>query len=129
MAMLFPSVGKKRVLEKFLKDTENALTLRLYSNDVTPGNTDVAGTYTEVSGGGYAAVALASGDWTISNATPSVASGAQKSFAFTGAAGNVYGYYVTDADGTLVFADRFGSVRTINYSGDTIKITPTINLS
>ena len=49
MTLVVPNVGEVRALEHIL---DESLTLKLYSNNITPSETDTASTYTEVSGGG-----------------------------------------------------------------------------
>jgi hypothetical protein len=105
--------------------------LRLYSYNQTPAKTDVAGDYTEVSGNGYAAETLTPADWILTPGDPSSAAYPQVTFAFSGAAGNVYGYYVTRATtGDLMFANRFSNAPiNIANNGDEIRITLTITLN
>lgn len=88
-----------------------ALTMRLYGNDKTPANGDVAANYTEIAGGGYVSKALTFANWTIVAGTPSSGSYAPQTWTFTGpvnAPGTIYGYYVTrNSDGHLMWAERF----------------------
>ena len=104
--------------------TEN-LVLRLYTNNITPGETDTAGTYTEASGNGYAAITLTGASWTV---VAGSASYSQQTFTFTGALGDVYGYFLTRATtGDLIYAERFtGAPFNIAANGDQIKVTPAI---
>jgi hypothetical protein len=109
----------------------NNLTLKLFTNDVTPLDTDTAATYTEASGGGYAAKTLTNGSWTIAG-DPKTASYAEQTFTFTGAlsgGATVYGYYVVDADNKLKWAERLPVAQTPATSGDEIKPTPKFKLS
>ncbi len=64
MALVFPNIGEERILKHALNHTapEN-LVLRLYTNNVTPGETDTASTYTEASGSGYSAITLTGGSY------------------------------------------------------------------
>ena len=109
-----------------------ALTLRLFKNDVTPGETDTAPTYTEATFTGYAAVSLASGDWTLTPGAPSSAVCAQKSFTSSAdqAAQTIYGYYLTENGGnTLVASERFATSPVVANNGDVVKVTPTLTQS
>ena len=109
-----------------------ALTLRLFKNDVTPGETDTAATYTEATFTGYAAVSLASGDWTLTPGAPSSAVCAQKSFTSSAdqAAQTIYGYYLTENGGnTLVASERFATSPVVANNGDVVKVTPTLTQS
>jgi len=106
------------------------LVLRLYTNNGTPAEADVVGGYTEASGNGYAAITLTGASWTASGTAPTQIAYAQQIFTFTGALGNVYGYYLTRASGgELVWAERFSDgPYNIQNNGDQIKITPKITM-
>lgn len=88
-----------------------AHTLRLYGNDKTPANTDVAANYTEISGGGYVNKPLTFANWTITAGTPTLAVYTGQMWVFTDvidAPGTIYGYFVTrNTDGKLLLAERF----------------------
>ena len=118
---MITKTGKNAILVKGLK--ENSLTMRLFSNAIANITADdTTANYTEVSGGGYAAKALANGDWTVSNG---VATLATQNFTFTGAAGDIYGWFITDASNNLITANYLNtdkSKRTINYNGDAILV-------
>ena len=107
------------------------LVLRLFKSNTTPGEADVAGTYTEADFTGYAAITLTGASWgaPIEGAPTSIAY-AQQTFTSTAGAQSqsVYGYYMTRlSGGELVYAERFtdGPYVIVN-NGDLIKITPTI---
>lgn len=107
------------------------LVLKLYSNNITPAETDTAATYTEMSGFGYNSVTLTGANWTLTPGEPTVAAYPQVTWTFTGAAGNAYGYYLVRlTTGDLVYSERFsdGPYAMAN-SGDQIKVTPTIGAS
>ncbi len=129
MALVVPNAGEADGLNYFVNKTApQNLVLRLYTNNVTPGETDTAATYTEASGNGYASVTLTGASWVITEGAPSNAAYAQQTFTFSGALGNVYGYYLTRAtSGVIAFAERFSDgPYNIANNGDQIKITPTI---
>ena len=105
------------------------LVLRLYTSNTTPAEADTAGTYTEATGFGYAALTLTGASWGApSEGAPSSIAYAQQTFTFTGALGNVYGYYLTRAtSGRIAYSERFSDgPYNIANNGDQIKITPTI---
>ncbi len=133
MTLLVPDVGEQKMLQHIMNKTApEDLRLRLFQNNITPGETDVLGTYTESTGPGYAAVSLTGASWTVSStAGPTSASYAQQTFTFTGAANSIYGYYVTQANSsTLMWAERFsdGPYAIVN-NGDAVKITPVLELA
>jgi hypothetical protein len=139
MALVLADVGADQILKSYFNKTQpaggNNLTLRLFVNNVTPNATggDTAATYTEAAGGGYAAVTLTAGSWTVTPANdPSDAIYAQQTFTFTGPLTTnttIYGYYVTDGDGVLIFSERAGSSFQPANNGDTYKITPKFQMS
>jgi len=106
--------------------------LRLYTNDKYPVEGDLPANYTEMSGMGYAAISLAAASWTIATANGiSEAVYPQQTFTFVPGAGTVlFGYYVTDADGTTVlWAERFtGAPFVIPAGGGTLTLTPVLRL-
>lgn len=129
MTILVPAVGENKQLEFQLGvSVPGNQTLKLFVNNITPADADVAGTYTEMSTLGYAAKTLTKTSWVVAQNGAAKAEGsyAQQTFAFTaGAAVIVYGYYVVDStSGVLLYAERFAAPPTISLSTDTIKITP-----
>jgi hypothetical protein len=107
--------------------------LHLYQNDLTPGDSDEVGDYTECDFDGYLSINL--GAWSV----PTTVSGkayiaeATKVFVCTGntTPNDVYGYYVTNYAGTeLLWAQRFTSPPIpITEADDAISVTPTFTLS
>jgi len=129
MAGLFCSNGEQVALGTLLNKTTpvNAV-LRLYQNNKTPAYADTVAGYTEATFTGYAAATLTGASWTISGTNPASATYAQQSFASTAnqSSQTIYGYYLT-VSGNLIAAELFASPVTIQYNGDTINVTPTIN--
>jgi hypothetical protein len=131
MALNFPDVGENLVLEMIVNKTapEN-LVLKLFSNDVTPSDSDTAGTYTEATFSGYSAATLTGASWgSASGGT--ITYGSQQTFTrdSTGATENIYGYYVIQTTSTtLLYSERDASAPfAVTNNGDAIKITPTIS--
>ena len=59
MPLNFPDVGENIALEAIVNKTApQNLVVRLFRNNITPSDTDVAGTYTEAVFPGYAAITL-----------------------------------------------------------------------
>lgn len=137
MALVLADVGADALLAIILNDTRpgggNDFTLKLYTNNVTPGVTAVAGTFTEADGGGYTAKTLTCSAWTITASDdPPQGSYAQQTWTFDGelsATATIYGYYVVDADGTLLWAEKFTASFTPATSGDQVKVTPRLQMS
>lgn len=109
--------------------TTRDLVYRLFATNVTPAETDTAGSYTEAAGGGYASKTLTGASWTVSGTAPTQIAYAQQTWTFTGALTTnptVYGYYVTRAtDADLILAEAFTSF-TPAANGDAILLTPQI---
>ena len=130
MALVFPDVGENKALDHITNRVapENWV-LRLFTSNTTPAEGDTAVTYTEASGSGYASVTLTGASWGA--ASGGSISYAQQTFTFTGALGNVYGYYYTEVtSGVLIAAERFtDGPYNIANNGDQIKITPTVTAS
>jgi hypothetical protein len=132
MAIVFTNSGELIALKNILNHTQpQTLELRLFSNNKVPAKTDVTADYTEVSGYGYAAVTLTPNDFVYTPGDPSTAAFPQITFAFTGAAGAIYGYYVVQAtSGLLIFANRFANAPiTVLNNGDEIRILLTLSLN
>lgn len=129
MTQAIPNVAEVIVLTQFLK-TE-ILTLKLFSNNVTPAEGNTAATYTEVTGGGYASKELAAASWSITSGDPSFGSYAAQDFSFTGVTGGpgtIYGYYLVDTSNVLRGAERFdaGIVPFNPVNGSLIRVTPKV---
>lgn len=131
MTILVPNTGEVIALNYLVNKvtTTRDLIYKLFATNVTPAETDTAGTYTEAAGGGYASKTMTGASWTVTGAAPSDASYAQQTWTFTGALTTnptIYGYYViraTDVD--LVLAEAFTSFTPAN-NGDQILLTPKI---
>lgn len=135
MALVLPSAAEKTVLDFLLGVTtpSNQL-LKLFTNNITPADTDVASTYTEMTTLGYVAKTLTKTAWATTagaTAAPAVSSYAQQTFTFTaGTAVLVYGYFVVDSTtGLLLWSESFGTPKAVQNTGDQILITPSITLS
>lgn len=131
MALNVPDVGENLILEMIVNKTApQNLVLKLYSNNITPSDTDTAGTYTESTFTGYAAITLTGASWGA--ASGGSISYAQQTFTCSGAGSeNCYGYFVVQASsGTLLYSERGTGVPfIITTIGDNVKITPTITAS
>lgn len=109
------------------------LHVRLFQNNFTPSPNMVVGDLVECTFTGYAASTVIVwnpvGDDDTGNA---LVIGDQKLFAATGSAiGNMaFGYYVTDAAGTVVYwAERFATPKSFDSAGDQLAVVPTFDLA
>ncbi len=130
--MSIPNVEEGRILSNYVR---NAISLRLYSNDITPGETSTLASFTQVAGGGYAAISLLFASWVVTPGAPSIALYAQQTFTFTGittAPGTIYGYYLVDTVTNLyIGGERFaGALVPIEpVEGSVIRFTPKVTAS
>lgn len=131
MTLLVANLGEVAVLEYLVNKnggTEN-LIYRLFTNNITPSETDTAGTYTEATGGGYAAKTLTGSSWTITPGAPSSAAYARQDWVFSGPLTtnpDIYGYFVTRAStGDLMLAERAVSIATPD-AGSEYRVVPQI---
>jgi len=126
MPLLVPNAAEEVMLQNILNNVapQNGR-LKLYTNNITPAETDTEATYTEAAGFGYASILLAAGSWTITPGAPTQAAYPEQTFTFSGALGNVYGYFVVqDTSGKILFAERFSTGPfLIANAGDQIKVT------
>lgn len=134
MTLLVPDVGEAVMLENIVnKTTAKDLVMKLYTNNLTPAEGDIASDYTEATGNGYAKITLTGASWGAAvTGDPSSISYAKQTYTFTGALGDVYGYFMVQAaaETVLVYAERFtGAPYNIVNNGDKIEITPKIELA
>ncbi len=131
MPLLIPNNGEGDMADAFVaKTTATALILRLYTNNITPSETDTAATYTETTFTGYSAITLTGASWTTTEGAPTQTAYAQQTF--TSSAGSqsvsIYGLFMTrTTSGRIALAERFtdGPYSIVN-NGDQIRITPQI---
>jgi hypothetical protein len=130
MPLVIPNALEVEILQAIVTPD---LTVRLYSNNLIPGPTNVAGNFTEVVGGGYVTKPLTFGTWEFVANNPSYAVSNPLFpliWTFTGvvnAPGTVYGYYITrNLDGLLMWAERFPAAL-LPFSpiaGSMVQLTP-----
>lgn len=132
MAGVLVNNGEDRMLGLLVNKSGYSVqnnTVRLFKNDVTPGETDTAATYTEATFTGYAGVSVASADWTLTPGAPSqaVSGGLEFTSSANQSAQTIYGWYMTEnGSNTLVAAERFAASVSISALGDKITLTVTL---
>lgn len=133
MALVMPEEGEvfwsKRAVNRISnRSSGSTLVLKLFTNDYTPIKKSAYADFTEANGNGYPGAIGLSGatgfSVTLSGGTTTV-SYPQVTYTFTGALGDVYGYFITDQAGTsVVWAERFSDgPYDIQNNGDQIKVT------
>jgi len=130
MSTTLPDVGEVKALDDWLgTTTPEAQTLKLYSNNITPAEGDTAGTYTECSGSGYAAKALARATWNAASTAAGLTTKTYPAQVFTfSAAITVYGYFIVGAtSGTLLWSELlYPGGQAWPAAGGTLTLTPKI---
>ena len=103
--------------------------ISLYKNDLTPVEATTIGDFTESTEAGYAAKTLTSASWTTTlSGDTATAVYSQETFSFTTGA-DVYGYFITDTAGALMWCERFtGAPFQLPTGGGTIAISPRVTL-
>jgi len=130
--IMTPDEGALEILEAYFLNVD--LTLKLFTNDIEPADTNTASSYTEAAGGGYVSISLNTGGW-YSGIEEGIAQVYQDvvTFMFSGPLttnADVYGYYVVNPiTGKLIFAERLTTAITPLNNGDIINITPVYKLS
>lgn len=129
MAIVVPNASEVLILQLLLQVSGNVL--KLFSNNVTVGPATVAADLTVVTGGGYSSVTLTSGNWGFTAAATSIALYNQfVNFSFTGTTGGsglVYGYFVVNAGGALLYGENLPSPVT-PVSAYVLPIRPRVTL-
>lgn len=121
--MILTSLGALAILKKAFKNVGDLeLTARAFVNDFTPTTASVAGNFIEASGGGYAAIALNAADYTVEIVGDiATMTHAPIVFTFTGGltdAASIYGCYITDSTGVVIFAQRAAVSFTPDAAGE-----------
>ena len=111
MAQVICQDGLKKALANMFGPAAAAYPddVRLFTNDHTPTVDDVAADYTELAAGWYAPVVLSGWSPPTYTAPRAETSATPASWTNSDAPGSdvvVYGYFVLDADGDLVWAER-----------------------
>jgi hypothetical protein len=137
MAIVLSDIGADAILGAYFNNVwpsvTKDLTLKLYTNDKIPTDTDIYSDYTVAAGGGYVDKTLANGSWVVSAGNdPSDAVYAEQTWTFTGVLTTnltIYGYYLLNHDNVLIYAEKFSNSYTPAKNGDQLKITPKFQLS
>lgn len=117
MAALMTHDGHNYALQQLV---ESGLVLHLYANAMDPTPLDGPADYAEPQTG-YRPIPMPGPLWNVANGQ---ATSKEIAFKFTGPAGPVEGWYVTNADGTVVVAaERLPERLTIRAAGDAVFVT------
>lgn len=126
MANVFLQQGDVRFLDAVRDDGTVLHTLRLFQNDHVPDVLDIDADYTEADFSGYAAVALGSWNPAFVNVDGKGEIDADPTtFEHDGGGddNNVYGAYITDQAGLVVYAERFDAPIVMEAAGNKVIYT------
>lgn len=128
-------VNHRDTLKEYLDATKsyrNSLTLRLFTNDHTPADNDVAEDYTEATFAGYSSITplnWSDAVWDDVDAAISVEQVRGWVVTAPSPGQQVYGYYLTDPDGFLVYAERaIGAPTAMSTVGVAYVVYPRVTL-
>lgn len=126
MANVFLQQGDLSFLNTVRLDGDCLKTLHLFKNDYVPLVSSVNGNFTEANFSGYASVAL--NDWNaafLNDDDKGQIDADAASFTHNGGgtANTVYGAYVKNDAGDVVYAERFDAPRVLSANGDSITYT------
>lgn len=122
--------GEKTLIDWMLNSTGTNIVLRLYKNDYTPVFNSIAANFTQADFTGYASVTLTRGNWNtpVTNVLGAAEIQYNTDVSWTTTTSqSVYGYYVTDLSGNVLFAERFSQTRAL-VNGDSLTISPRFTL-
>jgi|688.fasta_scaffold177876_2 hypothetical protein len=138
MPLVVPNIGETRLL-RFLIGNASPTNLQLHlftapTSSSFPTEDTVIGDFTTATASGYAPATLSTASWSVG--TDAGVSSALYNFGITFTFGtasgtqNVYGYYVSDNTGNLLWAERFpGAPFALPQTGGEIAIRPQVQLS
>jgi len=130
MATVFLQQGDLSFLNTVRLDGDCLKTLRLFKNDHVPDVADVNASYTEANFSGYASHALSTWNAAFLNDDDKGEIDAD-AHTFThnggGTSNTVYGAYVTNNAGDVVYAERFAAPRVMSANGDSIPYTARVS--
>ena len=129
MAATWLNGGMDYKANLFMKRTaEQDLTVRLYTNNITPAVTDTAASYTECALAGYANVTLTPANWAGGTAG-GISSYAYPTLTFTFSAyaggTTIYGYFVTIPGVIGVLAELFSVPYVVPPGGGSLTVDVT----
>ena len=132
MPVIVPDIAELELLDILVLSWGDTLVLKLYRNDLTPGPATELGDFNDANYSGYAAQEPENWTAPVDDGTGRAISEAD-TLTFThnggGVANNVYGYYVVNAGGDLLWCERFGTAPLVMASAaDSFTLRPKLTL-
>ena len=131
MAGVFPDAEEEWVAQQQVNYGGGGtnLTLHLFKSNTTPGDSTVAGDFTEADFTGYSSVTLIGANWVITANAPTTATYAEQTFTSTAdqTLQQIYGFYLLRG-ASYVFGERFtnGPYSILN-TDDYVAVTPALS--
>lgn len=133
MPLVVPDVGERKMLEYIVnKSAPSDLTLRLYVNSVDLNSEGFASaSFTEASATGYVAVVLPGTNWLVATTAGISTATYATGVAFNFSVGeDLYGYYVTNSAGVVMWAEQFPSAPfRLPAGGGQVVVQPQVQLN
>ena len=130
MALLICDAGQIHLLDLMLKTAlsiDESFTLHLFQNNIIPNTSSTVDDFTECNFSGYSVITLDRSSWLTpvneANAAKTTYTEDPILWHCTGAGNVVYGAYVLNGDGDLVWADLFPDAETL-VNGDVLSYLP-----
>ena len=110
MSFVLTQIGSQKILNAYFNNIWPSfgkdLTLRLFVNDYTPTTMDNVSNYVEANEGtGYQSIVLNTGSWVVNSSVNYTLQIFNFNDVLDGD-NTIFGYYITDADGDLILAER-----------------------
>lgn len=131
MSLVLCNGGSAALLTQLVAWLNANAVLRLFQNNKVPAATDVAADYTEATFTGYAAQPIITFAAPVLTAPREITSAAPMLFTagVIGTGNSIYGYYVTDLAGNLLWAERDTNAPILmTTTGDQYTIIPRFSL-
>lgn len=133
MPLVVPDAGERKMLEYIVnKSAPSDLTLRLYVNSVDLTSEGFASSsFTEASATGYVAATLPGSNWLVATTSGISTATYATGVAFNFSVGeDLYGYYVTNSAGVVMWAEQFPSAPfRLPAGGGQVLVQPQVQLN
>lgn len=125
MSNVYLEQGTVKSLDVLRADANHLKTLRLFKNNHTPTPGDTDANYTEADFSGYSSVTLTWNAAFLNGDDKGEIDADEETFTHNGGgtSNTIYGAYVENNAGDVIFAERFDAPRVMSANGDTIPYT------
>lgn len=131
MPVVVPDSSEQYLLRVLLgiQAAPSQVVYHLFTNDYVPIESSTLSSFIELSGSLYAPLTIQTADWVVST-SGGITTAIRSMYAWPISGGaTLYGYFVTDASGTvLLWCERFSSPIVVPAGGGTLNFTGKISL-